>query len=107
MKKKVVCPNCGELMKDVAIGWRCEKCKGFTSFLDGKFYGHVEKSFAPPMTNADRIRAMSDEELAWELIQYRDDFGDYCTHNGCYATQKGALEAEIEWLKQPAEVGNG
>jgi hypothetical protein len=55
------------------------------------------------ITNADRIRAMSDEELAFLLIQYRDDWGDYCTHKGCYATQKEAIEAETEWLKQPTE----
>ena len=54
-------------------------------------------------TNADRIRSMSDEELAEQLIQYRDDWGDYCTHKGCYATQKEAVEAEIEWLKQQEE----
>ena len=56
-----------------------------------------------PITNADRIRAMSDEELAEQLIQYRDDWGDYCTHKGCYATQKEAVEAETEWIKQLAE----
>ena len=54
-------------------------------------------------TNADRIRAMSDEELAEQLIQYRDDWGDYCTDKGCYATKKEAVEAENEWLQQPAE----
>ena len=56
-----------------------------------------------PITNAQKIRAMSDEELAEQLIQYRDDWGDYCTHKGCYATQKEAVESETEWLKQPAE----
>lgn len=63
----VCCPECGEKMRDESIGWRCSKCKGFVSFSDGKFYPHIERPFMPPMTNADRIRAMSDEELA-ELI---------------------------------------
>ena len=56
-----------------------------------------------PQTNADRIRAMSDEELALQLIEYRDDWGDYCTHKGCYDSKEEALKAEIEWLKQPAD----
>jgi len=56
-------------------------------------------------TNADRIRAMSDEEIAEHLIQYRDDWGDYCTPN-CkfYDTYEEAKEATVKWLKQPAEV---
>ena len=42
---------------------------------------------ADPMTNADRIRAMSDEELAEFLIDLADD---------------GNLRIR-EWLQQPAE----
>lgn len=42
-----------------------------------------------PMTNADRIRAMTDEELAHFLAWHwnKKDYG-------------------LEWLKQPAEVAN-
>ena len=54
-------------------------------------------------TNADRIRSMSDEELAERLIEYRDDWGDYVTHKGTYYSREEALKAEIEWIKQPAE----
>lgn len=57
-----------------------------------------------PMTNGDRIRAMSDEEFARVLIEYRDDWGDYVTHNGIFDELKDALKAEIEWLQQSAEV---
>ena len=66
-------------------------------------YKPKEKRNVKPQTNADRIRAMSEEELAEQLIQYRDDWGDYCTHKGCYATQKEAVKSETEWLQQPAE----
>ena len=50
--------------------------------------GHI------PMTNADRIRSMSDEELA--------NF----VHEGCpyieeECTMKGCVKCIIEWLKQP------
>ena len=73
----------------------CE-VKNYPPYLD---YPKPRKA----QTNADRIRAMRDEELAEQLIQYRDDWGDYCTHKGCYATQKEAVKSETEWLKQPAE----
>lgn len=43
-----------------------------------------------PMTNADRIRGMSDEELAWFLHQVGHDH------------RWGLKEYAIEWLQQPA-----
>lgn len=54
------------------------------------------------MTNADRIRAMSDEELANMLTDF--------SNNGGWVTETGReirYERHIEWLKQPAEVDNG
>ena len=58
-------------------------------------------------TNAERIRAMSDEELAVELIAYRDDWDDYETHVGCFDKWEDALKAEVDWLKQPVKDGEG
>lgn len=69
-------------------------------------------------TNADRIRAMSDEELAdfffespeieFELCEYCEYFGGYtsdtpCKHDmgRCFVSAKS--EAFKKWLKQPAE----
>ena len=58
-----------------------------------------------PITNADRIRAMSDEELAEFLCGVFDD--DDC--NGkyiCGVTIPDYDEYSIlDWLKQPAEEG--
>ena len=61
-----------------------------------------------PQSNADRIRAMSDEELAKYLLDVEqgnftidccdDRFCD--TQNCCH----DCTEAAIKWLKQPAEV---
>ena len=54
-----------------------------------------------PKTNADRIRAMSDEDLA--------EFLDECENKG-YVDSSVALDnygkmlPMLEWLKQPAEV---
>lgn len=49
-----------------------------------------------PMTNGDRIRAMSDEELA--------EFNNFCPHINEECTMKGCNACILDWLKQPAEV---
>ena len=55
-------------------------------------------AYTPPMTNADRIRAMSDEELARFLaeVEYRRSAA------GGGAIWKGMAHA-LEWLQQPTE----
>ena len=66
-----------------------------------------------PYSNADRIRSMSDEELA----KFIDDIaayvatGKYCTGflhvSGfpytCFDTKKCCEKHVVEWLQQPAE----
>ena len=53
-----------------------------------------------PMTNTDRIRAMSDEELA-ELI---DRETDSCAPTGdCEKMSRDCKACWLEWLQQPAE----
>ena len=59
------------------------KCVAFNSTVDGK-----------PQTNADRIRAMSDEELAAWAINEAPKIGF-----GYTSSETGLLK----WLKQPAE----
>ena len=54
--------------------------------------GYLEVS-SPVKTNADRIRSMSDEELAMCLYEIGYDGG------------WGALEGTLKWLQQPAEEG--
>ena len=54
------------------------------------------------MTNGDRIRAMSDEELAWELMQFR--FDAYGKASGDESVLPDSQQKIAEWLKQPAEV---
>lgn len=59
-------------------------------------------------TNADRIRAMTDEELAeWMLNGISTDPCDYCECNNGYCDGlpcRGKADAEtiIGWLRQPA-----
>ena len=52
-------------------------------------------------TNADRIRAMSDEELAWELMTWRIE--TEAKHHGVESNYPNTQSAILEWLKQPAE----
>lgn len=57
-------------------------------------------------TNADKIRSMSDEELAELTLQHDDEYGYfYCSDGTSYQDYgKGyeeALKHEIEWLKSP------
>lgn len=52
-----------------------------------------------PITNADRIRAMSDEELA-KLLDY--ELG--CQSTGdCANMSKDCKDCWLDWLKQPVE----
>lgn len=55
-----------------------------------------------PQTNADRIRAMSDEGLAEFL--YSCEFCDICEEGCDSCTYNGDCKRRLaEWLKQPAE----
>ena len=76
-----------------------DKEYGAEPYIDigGEFYNK-------PTTNADRIRAMSDEELAEFIyrcemndIDYAKTFCDLC--NGQYECDK----CRLDWLQQPAE----
>ena len=54
-----------------------------------------------PKTNADRIRAMSDEELAWELMLWRCEA--VARHHGISSEYPDTQKTILEWLQQPAE----
>ena len=52
-------------------------------------------------SNADRIRAMTDEEFA-ELLNRHN----FCAHNfDCEKGKRPCGECNLEWLKQDAEEG--
>lgn len=58
-----------------------------------------------PITNADRIRAMSDEELAEFLSDFKDCAGDCLVGRGVKDCSGICATRETlkMWLKQPAE----
>lgn len=79
------------------VHWNEGKCKKFS---DDKVTSWCVESLCEYQTpsNADRIRAMSDEELANMLTDF--------SNNGGWVTETGreiCYERHIEWLKQPAE----
>lgn len=76
-----------------------------------KLYGQAIVRNIKPRTNADRIRAMTDEELAeWigrhmycEECMFFD--GETGTCNYKYRYGKGCNGAMLEWLKQESNDG--
>ena len=54
-----------------------------------------------PITNADRIRSMNDEELAWELMLWRCEA--VARHHGISSVYPDTQKTILEWLQQPAE----
>lgn len=59
-----------------------------------------------PQTNADRIRAMSDEEMA-KFIGHNSLCDQIQNDNGAWCKKQSVCEGcLVEWLKQPAEGGS-
>ena len=104
------CPVCGGKLRSESIGWICYDCQGFID-MQGVFHEHIEKQFMPPQTNADRIRAMSDEELARHLHCIGWDCHLCAEHRRLdnepllrdQRCDENCFEHCLEWLKQPAE----
>ena len=93
----MICPDCGNM-----IGYNSY----FSAFYCPRCGGIFKK--VKPMTNADRIRSMNDEELAMFLCDFRScDAGEYMCE-GCKAEKycRAGHAGTIDWLQQPAEVDN-
>lgn len=87
-----ICPSCGGRVRSESIGWKCENCQGFID-MRGEFHPHKEKPFMPPMTNADKLRSASGEELAKRLTMLFYQV----------AQETNAEHYILSWLRQPAE----
>ena len=81
----ISCSNHSKNVSFLGDGWKC--------------------NYIPVPTNADRIRAMSDEELAEFLCDFRGCDTDENTCIGCKGEQycRAGHAGTTEWLKQPAE----
>ena len=86
-------------------------CKLFGTITDSKLFERGCIHFAPiKITNGDKIRAMSDEELAEKFIYTRrEQNGDKCYLStirvGKWSTKEEALEATLEELKKELKKG--
>lgn len=77
MRVKYICPVCG-------------RDDGYLMSADGKIIGCTKCCGVKPKTNADRIRSMSDEDLADFIYDKTED---------------GSYKAWLEWLKREASDG--
>ena len=88
----------------------CEKCQSSSTC---QLYQVSQRDSLSPIkscyqfkkrkpTNADRIRAMSDEELANMWCTYVD-CGECPKRIGCSMNYQDCLRLALEWLKQEAE----
>lgn len=73
----------------------CSECKGFSKYEYEKL-----------QTNADRIRGMSDEELAWELMTWRCEAA--AKYHGVESQYPDTQKTILLWLqKQSKENEHG
>jgi hypothetical protein len=90
--------------------WNFDRCNAHGRTVDFAVDDGVcrELDLCKPMTNADRIRAMSDEELAKWLLDMMShkvvcfDEGAF-PYTPCRNEEHDCVKCGIEWLKQPAE----
>ena len=92
-----------------------ETNESLLKLAEQKFHNAAEKiakelianSHKQPKTNADRIRAMSDEDLEDFLLTEEWMCDTYISCSECpLRGEKGCISI-LEWLKQPAEVDHG
>ena len=106
--KIMYCPQCGGKVRSESIGWKCERCRGFID-IQGRFYPYKEKLFIPTKTNADRIRAMDDEQLAKLFCSiYECRCIDFVNHAGIkvkveFTNRESCVAAFLKYLQSPVE----
>ena len=98
MKRVYKCEYC--YLKNARPCYECSAC------MSGDDHFRPAKPEKKRTTNADRIRAMSDEELAKLIAENAytgacNDFG--IPHQGQCCHNCERCDAIIKWLKQPAE----
>ena len=100
-------PRCGNLPRwDNPLQLSCdEQVQRIADHLIMNGVTVQECKLGVKKTNADRIRAMSDEELAMFLCNFRSCNADEYICEGCKAEKycRAGHEGTIDWLQQPAE----
>ena len=97
MPKNVMCKNCNN--------YRCDWCEKVVDSPDPNMPRTCQYFWE--RTNADRIRAMSDEELAQMLnkaiVCHTLRSLGYCHKCPLFGANPCDTEGLLEWIKQPAE----
>ena len=84
---------------------RCRDCKHDKGKCVGSSRRGGHKNCFEPreMTNADRIRSMSDEKLANFIPDWRHTKACKCNEHEFIGCDNQCEKCVLEWLKQPAE----
>ena len=86
---------------------KCDNCKKHDDCASGSGLVWPCGAYAPKIvTNADRIRAMSDEELATFISEIADNCETSTScHQHCYGCDVEYCEYRmcLNWLRQPTE----
>lgn len=82
---------------------KCDTCRHQDDFwvCDTCIHDRSLKDSFEPLTNGDRIRAMTDEELAEFLLPLRTSFCSWVDADDCSRTDD-CTECRLAWLKKPA-----
>lgn len=81
---------------------KCDNCKKYYDCASGSGLVWPCGAYAPKViTNADRIRAMSDEELAWELMIWRCEA--VARDHGIESQFPNTQKTILSWLQKPTE----
>lgn len=77
--------KCSGMICRMQVGYKVDECKH-----------ELCACSTEPITNADRIRSMTDEELA-------NFVHEGCPHIEEECTMKGCVKCILEWLQKPQE----
>jgi hypothetical protein len=108
----IVCPACGSgnymrhlIGKNVGyLDMKCINCNSYFNF-DELYKRRIGEVLKPkPITNADRIRSMTDEELAVFLAKAAPLLiNQFAAVNRAMITEDKATRTWLDWLKQEAQ----
>ena len=83
---------------------KCERCTKYDDCRTGSGLTQPCGAYHPKTaTNADRIRSMSDEELANFIPDWRHTKACKCNEHEFIGCDNQCEKCVLEWLKQPAE----
>lgn len=108
MPIKKYCKKCGHELEAWSIGWYCTNCKCFED-MNGNIHEHKEEPFMPTMTNAEKIRCMTDEELAKFIMEDRWDCNDCPSGQEnmdnpfCGKCDNKCVEHCLDWLRKEVD----